>query len=513
MRSSNNTYASSTGYLPRPISFLRWFAPFLCFLVLGLTGAIVFTSILNHHSPIVAFAVVLLFPPLLLFGAFAIPPALANLRELHSHLTVWHWLWMLLFVSGLVLRVRDVQDIQSSPTDAAAGFRIVLVSLVGFYLLIVLGLRRNDWFMSLFRGLPAALAIYALVSAVSTIWSVYPPWTIYKSVEYLVDVSLLAALLAVIDTARDYDLLLNWTWTLYGALLGSVWLSAIIRPQDGFLRGEALQRDIGLLPIQLAGVFPAVGSNKVGDMGAILAVLALCRLLTHKDDRRSTSQRVWYIALFLFSFVSLILSQTRSALAGFLLGLIVLLVLTRRWKTVAALCLSGSSLLLLERVREKLLSFLERGESSSQLASLSSRIDWWAYAWHKFMQHPWTGLGAYAAGRFAVMSNVSDPGTSSVHSDYIEILVGTSIWGLLPMVIALLGTWWIVVRCLRNSQVSYETHRMAIEVTALLTVVTIRSFLNDILTFHAAFMFLVLVGYAEFLRRQNRLQQKEPFKF
>jgi O-antigen ligase len=254
---------------------------------------------------------------------------------------------------------------------------------------------------------------------------VYPPWTLYKSLEYLVDVALLAAFLASIDSTKNYRTFLNWTWTLYGFLLGAVWVSAIIRPQEGFFRAQSMQKNFGLLPIQLSGVFPSVSSNKVGDLGALLAILAVCRLLTiKKSDHLTLSHRAWYFALFLFGFVSLILAQTRSALASFVLAVIVFLFLSKRWKALTLLCLAGSSLLAVARVRETLLTFLQRGQTASQLESLSSRLDWWSFAWHKFMQHPWTGLGAYAAGRFAVMaSSVGDKSTSSTHSDYVEILV------------------------------------------------------------------------------------------
>ena len=503
MRLSESTYTSNT--VARSRLTLGWLLPFLFFVLLGVSSAFIFSSLIRRHSEVVVFVAILLAPLLLLFAVFVVPLALTKFREFRKHLTTWHGLWMLLFISGLVLRTRDTQDIHSSPTDSAAGFRILLVSLVGFVLLITLGLRRNDWWRSLFSGLIGALTAYCLVSAVSTVWSVYPAWTLYKSLEYLVDVCLIAAFLAIIDSMESYRTLLNWTWTLYGLLLGSVWLSAIIRPQTGFLRAGSMQREIGLLPIQLAGVFPVVGSNKVGDLGALLGVLALSRLLTTTGTLyRTTSDRLWYLGLLLFSFVSLILSQTRSALAGFLLGATFLLLYSKRWKLITLLSLAGTSLLTLQHVRDKLMSFLQRGENATEIASLSSRVDWWAFAWHKFMQHPWTGLGAYAAGRFAVMSKVGDTATSSVHSDYIEILVGTSAWGLLPMLVAIFGTWWILARYLRSPLLSLDDRQLTVEVIAMFTVVTARSLMNDMLTFHAALMFLVIVGFAEFIRRQRK---------
>jgi hypothetical protein len=66
----------------------------------------------------------------------------------------------------------------------------------GFALALRLVPRQAEWTRSFFRGLVGALPIYASVSIVSTLWSVYPAWTLYESLEYFVDVALLAAILS-----------------------------------------------------------------------------------------------------------------------------------------------------------------------------------------------------------------------------------------------------------------------------------------------------------------------------
>jgi hypothetical protein len=479
---------------------------FACFVCIGVAGTVLFAELTARHSAFLIFALLLLIPPILALVILGIPAALAKARSMKKHLTMWHWLWALLFISALVLRIRDVQDIASSPADSAAAFRIALVSMVGFTLVGMLGLRRNDWLSSLSRGLIGFLALYCMASTISTIWSVYPQWTLYKSVEYLVDVSLLAAFVATVSTVQDYKSFFDWTWALYGLLLGSVWLAAIIVPSQGFLRGGHERQDIGLLPVQLEGVFPKLAANRVGDLGALLTMLALCRLFPIAGMReRLRSDRIWYLCLFLFATASLFLSQTRSALAAFLLGFIVWLVLSRRWRALAALPILGSILLVSEHFRQKVWDALHRGQSTAEFYSISGRLDWWTFAWHKLMQHPWTGLGAYAGGRFAVMTGLGDNRTSTVHSDYVEILVGTSFWGLLPIAIALVGSWWILARYVRGRSANPENRQLALEAIVMLGVLSVRTFFSDIMTFHAALMFLVIVGLAEVIRREQKL--------
>jgi len=487
---------------PRSLPSAPLFVAFIC---IGVAATALFAKLIVHHSIVLVFGVLVLTPPVLLLVGFGIPAALAKARSMRSRLTIWHALWAVLFISALVLRIRDVQDINSSPADSAAAFRIALVSIVGFILLGMLGLRRHAWFGSLFGGLIGCMTFYCVVSAISTIWSVYPSWTIYKSVEYLVDVSMLAAFVATLRSVENYKSFFDWTWTLYGLLLGAVWLSAMIVPSQGLMRSEHARQDIGYLSIQLEGVFPKLAANRVGDLGALLTMLALCRLFPLPRMRETLRpDRMWYVCLFLFAAVSLVLSQTRSALAAFLFGFVCWLVLSHRWKALAVMPVMGSLLFASEHFRQKVWDAVHRGQGTAEFDSISGRLDWWTFAWHKLMQHPWTGLGAYAGGRFAVMTGLGDQSTSTVHSDYVEILVGTSFWGLLPIAIALLGSWWILARYLHGHSTSPENRQLALEALVMLGVLSVRTFFSDIMTFHAALMFLVIVGLAEVIRRQRK---------
>jgi len=489
----------------RPFIKLPSLLLFAVFVSIGVGATTLFAKLIVKHNEFVIFGLILLVPVALALAFFGVPTVLAKAKSMKSQLTMWHGLWGLLFVSGLVLRIRDVQDINSSPADSAASFRIGLVSIVGFTLLGMLGLRRHSWFGSLFRGLVGFMTLYCVISTISTIWSVYPAWTVYKSIEYLVDVSMLAAFVALVGKTEDYKSFFDWTWTLYGLLLGAVWLSALIVPSQGFMREGHLRQDVGMLPIQLEGVFPRLAANRVGDLGALLTMLALCRLFPLRSMQQSLKpDRFWYFCLFLFASASLFLSQTRSAMAAFMFGFLVWLVSCRRWKTMVALPFLGSTVLISEHVRQKVWDALHRGQSNSEFASISGRLDWWAFAWHKLMQHPWTGLGAYAGGRFAVMSGLGDNTTSSVHSDYVEILVGTSFWGLLPIAIVMLGSWWFLARYFRGRSASPENRQLALEAIVMLGVLSVRTFFSDIMTFHAALMFLVIVGFAEVVRRRQK---------
>ena len=122
-------------------------------------------------------------------------------------------------------------------------------------------------------------------------------------------------------------------------MLVTTWIGAIIDPVDAF---EAGQR-FGPLGVRLAGVVPALSANSIGEFSAVLAVLALCRLM-YDPERRF--DRSWYAFLFLFSIATLIFSQTRAAIAALFLAVILLLFLTRRVLLGAAIGIGSAFVVL-----------------------------------------------------------------------------------------------------------------------------------------------------------------------
>jgi uncharacterized membrane protein len=84
----------------------------------------------------------------------------------------------------------------------------------------------------------------------------------------------------------------------------------------------ALQPSRGMIPVQLFGVMPVVHANSVGEYSALLAFVAVARLRFG-----SRQARPLYYVLLTVCLASLILSQTRSAIGGFLLASFVVLAL------------------------------------------------------------------------------------------------------------------------------------------------------------------------------------------
>jgi O-antigen ligase len=475
----------------------------LLFVLVGFSIAVL-VSLLAGSKPygvLLAAAGIFLTIPAVALTIQALPQGWAKARMLAQNWTWWHPLWFLIFFSMLVFRIRDVGAAKANPLDAWAMTRVLPEVFVSLALIIRLLLKKPNWMRALFTGIPGAMAIYCLVCVASCLWSVNASWTAYKSLEFLADVALLAAIVASADSSLTYQNLLDWTLTFYGLSLVGVWINLPIWPTEAMDGGR------------LTGVVPVEASNSVGTSGAVLALIALCRLMPLFGKSKS---RAWYFFLLVFGVVSMVLSGTRNSEAAFLLGVGLIVLFHKRLLKVALVLAAAAvpvlaiATLLYDRLWQKAwavaLTFAERDQSSAAFEGLSGRTAWWAYGVDQLMHHPFTGLGAYAAGRFAVLGKLGVGSAAMMHSDWIEILIGTSFWGIIPFAGALIAAWYLLIRCIRSNAFGPDQRQLALEFFALLGMLTVHSFFNDELSWHCPLLYFAILGYAEFVRVQRKAE-------
>jgi O-antigen ligase len=423
--------------------------------------------------------------------AIAFPQLRANWAYLRPRMTKWHLIWYGIYVSALVFEIRTLASYHESLLDGWSVLRLGPELLIGVYLLYCAGTGKVKWFSSLFRGIPGVLAVYCIFCAITSVWSVFGPWTLFKSVEYMMDVSVIAAFLCVVSDVEDYKTMLDWTYTIFAVEL--CWCVM----QLGIWPNEAL--DDG----RLRGVFPLTAFNAVGSYGAVIATVALCRLLavTPKAFGRS-----WYTALFMFGTLLTIMSQTRNAMAGLAAAIVVILLVSKRATGVVLIGMVVTGILF-TALGAVLTKFIHRGQSEDAFKTMSGRLVWWHYAWIFFKEKPFTGVGAYAGGKFAVLKALGI-NASSTHSDYIELLVGSGVFGTLLFSIAVLWTLVLLFKYWRDQTLSGQERQISMECACVMLVLFIHSFFNVELTWHAPMFFLVCMGWAEFMRRK-KLKLKE----
>jgi len=257
---------------------------------------------------------------------------------------------------------------------------------------------------------------------------------------------------------------------------------------------------------RLSGIWPIVASNSIGVSGAVISIVAMSRFMARGVKK---SDRIAYGLLFLFGFISLVASQTRNSLAGFIFGAFLVLVYERRIWIGAVAAAVAVPAIFLTSLGPKLWEFILRSQTETQVEDLSGRKVWWSYAWDLVSQHPLTGLGAYAAGKFAILGKLGAGEASQIHSDWLEVMIGTSFWGLIPFTIAFLGCWWILGRSYWDRSQSDDERELTTEIVGVLGIIAVRSFFNVEMSWHAPFLYLAVIAYAEFLRRKRQIQKQK----
>lgn len=312
--------------------------------------------------------------------------------------------------------------------------RVIRGAMAGTALLLVLPLlvRRIGNHERGHRAL-GALVVYLLISAVSTVYSAAPLVTAAKAVE------LGAGLAPVVAIALGERPAYRLRGALYLvlALMASLQVVALVgffllpgtfasfQSRPGFVLAETM-------------VSPFSHSNALAAQGALLAVFCLAGGLSGLLSRRVA------IVGGLASLATVVLASGRQGVAIALAGGAAVLWGQRR---TLFLTLLGPGLVFLGYIyRDALFEALARNRPRN-FTNFSGRLYWWEAAIEAWSAHPWTGWGYSAGGRFVALASLGRGSTSSVHSGYLEALVGVGVFGLAALLYAL---YQVVAWSLKN---------------------------------------------------------------
>jgi len=361
-----------------------------------------------------------------------------------------------LLASGLVFRLRATDQIIGDPLDAAGAFRVAclgvaaLLAAVAFMNGTQSGIRSRPF---RFYSLYAAAALFG--AAVSVV----PLLTIFHVGELFITLFVFVA--AVRSAGREAPFRIEATiYWFQVILMGMVWLSVILFPSEAIIPVDSP------IPWQIQGVFPEVASNGVGTLGAILALWSLARFLSPEAERSSPRVSLVIAAA---GFVTLVAAQYRTGYVAFAVGLVILLALRGRALLAALVLVGGVGLALVgQGFAQDAQPLLLRGQSPQQASELSSRVEWWSDAIPVWQESPLFGRGLLTATRFEVLSEIGRGETSTIHSTWVEALVGTGLLGIAFLAASLLV---LLTRAFRSALA--PTGRIAPLV--VLTVIAIRS--------------------------------------
>jgi O-antigen ligase len=319
--------------------------------------------------------------------------------------------------------------------------------LLGTIAILFIGFRYNFAFLSeLVTGVLGIFFVFSLWCLASTLWSVEVSGTLYKSWEYCVMLALFAltaSLIRSIFREPGNQLLalksvFDWNWLLLFLLLVSVYVGLLAWPEYGIARGWEGQ-PMGLLGFAITGAFPAIASNGVGQLGAILGIVALVRILL------KPRAEIVYMLLFMLCLLTLVLAQSRSAILGFSVAVVAVLLADRRFKLLLTLSAGSACAILVLGYGPTIYEFLMRGQDEQQFGTLTGRTEAWEVSFKAISENWLTGYGANVGGRH-IMQSALGYGWSSVHSTYVETLLDTGLVGITLLLVGLGATWYWLFR-------------------------------------------------------------------
>ena len=168
------------------------------------------------------------------------------------------------------------------------------------------------------------------------------------------------------------------------------------------------------------------------------------------------------------------LTRTRSALLVGLVIVAVSLVFRARRHPLStittAVAFIGGAVVLMPSLLPELHSFLQRGQTSASIDSLSGRTVIWDAAYRVWQQHQTLGLGYYSGHRLGI------PGLQQVQSNidntWLETLVDVGLLGIIPLALfTLVGVW----RMARSKLLQGDVRLWAVGIAAYVVAI---SFIN-----------------------------------
>jgi O-antigen ligase len=374
---------------------------------------------------------------------------------MNAHLRL-KFLWILAFISSLTFVWQDVELLSTSPIQISIIHKIISHFIIGIILFFQVVKRPkiiSDKFI-------IHLIILFFWYSATSIWSIYPLWTLYRSFEYLIFI-LLAGY--SIHSFKDNLAIKEWVnmiWLWIGILILSVWINLILFPD------QVIQNVNSIVPIMIHSVYPRLNANTISHLSGILAIIACSRFLWEK--------RKVYIILFMMAITTMILSQGRSGLISFVFSFLVLLMLYRKVGIILGVIILIIGMITMTQVETYFFEFFKRGQNIETLYSLGGRIYKWEFAYEYIKQNPFLGYGAFAGSRFEIMPEITGTLSSSTHSAWVELIVDA---GVIGFIIFLLLVVRVLFRLLRKAIIFPKGQReLFIEATAVFLLIFIRSF-------------------------------------
>ena len=397
--------------------------------------------------------------------------------------SVAHLAWFTMFISILIWNVNvNTSSVSQSAALGNTGnvYRIFLVMfslVVGAYALM-----KNSGNLSKRLSLPIILfIIYAVVAFLSSLLvPINSFYTMWKSMEIMID---LMILLAILCHATPYESILKaykMLIIIFIIFLTLFTIEAIVAPSIVLLPSR------GTIPFTMRGYIPRYNGNSLAFLCALVAFYSFCRAINFKKHK------IVYSGIFAWSFIVLILAQSRTSLIGLMVAIIVFTYFNKNKKTFYSLIALTILLSLLATVAGSIEAYLTRGQSAELMGSLSGRTHGWEASIDAFFASPIVGHGFAAAARTDILGVA---GASTLHGAIFDVMVGTGLMGLIPWLLSiiLIGKALLNRKMIEQIGGAYKVQHY--EFMGLFALLMVRSLTSSGIAFHEHTLMLLLIIY------------------
>ena len=376
---------------------------------------------------------------------------------------------LLLALGTLVLRVRATEDLAQNPLDPAGLFRIACVGGAGLLAFMSLLIPRPDSTErgSLFRSpLFRIYLLYIFAVFLGAPLSEEPMLTAYRGIELAIAILVFFAAFrrAGAAAAQRVQSLLYWFAV---AMLCSVWVGVAVAPSLAVLEvSQGFENVTTPIPWQIEGVFPTISSNLVGALAALVTFWSIGRMIAEKG---TFSPRVGR-TMVLFGFITLVAAQYRTGyVAALAAGFIAVIILKKKVVATLIVAIAIAAFISGFASLAPAEDFVLKGQdvATTSATTLTGRLEWWEQALPVWRESPVIGKGLLTATRFEVLSALGVDTGSTIHSTWVEALLGTGVVGVSLLLVYLLWAW------AKSLSLALENARYAVP-ALLLSVITVR---------------------------------------
>ena len=403
-------------------------------------------------------------------------------------------LWFIAFISGLTFVLQDIEILRTDPIQVSIIHKSISHLILGLFVCFQL-LKRPS---IIFKDVILIFVFFCGWCFLSTFWSIYPTWTLYRSLEYFIFISLVAYTAFSLKSFKELKEIVDFIWFLIGLLIISVWVGILVFPD------EAMQPSRGLIPFILHGAFPRLNANTVSHIGGIISIVGLSRLFSSRKKK--------WILLVLLGIATMILAQGRSGILGFVIAALFLLFFHKKISLLLMVTILIFILIGYTQIDVILYRFILRGQTQEVIWGLSGRMYKWEHAKTFILDRPFLGYGAFAGSRFLVMPEITGPLSSSTHNAWVELTVEVGLIGVILYILSIFLVIFNLFRFIFKFQYINNNYLcLLIEMLCVMLLLIVRSiFTTAVLITPYDFAFLIVLVSTLFFRKIERVKSFSP---